>query len=125
MKRIAIILFLLLSLTTASFILYSFHQTEQRNKQIKENIQKAERELKELSSIPPPHAIKRKESNIKDKSIPLPDPIEKEKEIRIELIGILKVQINENNSWETILKLLVLILVSYGGIKYIHRKFSV
>jgi hypothetical protein len=49
---------------------------------------------------------------------------ERERQVNIELIGVLKLQINESNSWETVLKILVLILVSYGGIKYINRKFQ-
>lgn len=75
------------------------------------------------ASAPPPPPPKR-EIKITEVDTRPVEEYYKNQQIKIEIIGILKLQINENNSWETILKLLILILVSYGGIKYINRKFA-
>ena len=42
----------------------------------------------------------------------------------IEVAGVVKVQINEDNSWETILKLVSTILVTYAGIRLINKKIT-
>ena len=131
MKRIATAILLAISLTIGGFILYSYFQTEQKNRSIQENIQKTEAELKSLPPPPPPPILQQRKKDgvvVESKPIEIEDTADlkfkQEQQIRIELIGILKLQINENNSWETILKLLVLILFSYGGIKYINRRFA-
>lgn len=48
----------------------------------------------------------------------------KQQQVNVELIGILKLQLNEQNSWNTILQMLVLLLCSYGGVKFINKKFE-
>lgn len=154
-------IFILIVLLIAAGILYSYYVTEQKNSQVKAQIEKAE---VELNKPPPPVIVReviREQQQIerlirppakssrdgesdaeppKAASAPPPPPVaekkivqvddtalkeyERNRQINIELIGILKLQINESNSWETIAKLLILILVSYGGIKYINKRFA-
>lgn len=52
------------------------------------------------------------------KTLALPPP----PDASIEVAGVVKVQINEDNSWETILKLVSTILVTYAGIRLINKK---
>ena len=52
-------------------------------------------------------------------ALPPPPP-----DASIEVAGVVKVQINEDNSWETILKLISTILVTYAGIRLINKKIT-
>lgn len=52
------------------------------------------------------------------------DKFLQQQQVSLELIGVLKLQLNPNNSWETIAQILVLLLFSYGGVKAINRKFA-
>ena len=45
-------------------------------------------------------------------------------DIELELAGVVRLKMNESNSWSTILKILVLVLVTYGGVKFINKKFE-
>lgn len=112
MKKIYISLLLLVSIGIGAYIINDYYATEVRNDQIR-------REIAEVKSIPqpPPHQMQREKDGVPLPTIPPPD-------MTLEVVGVLKVQINENNSWETIAKLLVLVLFSYGGIKFINRKFA-
>ena len=44
--------------------------------------------------------------------------------VQLELMGVMKIEMDESNSWETIFKIITLILVTYGGIKFINKKFD-
>ncbi len=43
-------------------------------------------------------------------------------DIQVEVMGVMKVSMTEKNSWESIFKIIVLVLVTYGGIKFINNK---
>ena len=110
--------------------LYTHKQTADKNHELKTKIALLEEETK---AAPPPPRVKELIIANKDgspvKKIRQVDnteveEFEKNQQIKVELIGVLKLQINENNSWETISKMLVLLLVSYGGIKTINRIFE-
>ena len=94
-------------------ILYHYHRTVAENNEIRMNIAK----LETLSKPPPPPIQREKNGRIvieKDNTNP----------IEIEMIGVLKLKINDNILWETIAKILVLLLCSYGGVKYINKRFA-
>ena len=58
-------------------------------------------------------------TQVKALALPPPPP-----DASIEVAGVVKVQINEDNSWETILKLVSTILVTYAGIRLINKKIT-
>ena len=93
------------------WIIDSYHRTVVENNEIRMNIAK----LESLNKPPPMQREKNGRIVIeKDNTNP----------IEIEMIGVLKLKINDNILWETIAKILVLVLFSYGGIKYINKKFT-
>lgn len=116
MKKIYISLLLLVSIGIGAYIINDYYATEVRNDQIRREIA----EVKSIPQPPPPHQMKREKNGVQ---LDLP-PVAASPDMTLEVVGVLKVQINENNSWETIAKLLVLVLFSYGGIKFINRKFA-
>ena len=130
MKKLVLIFFVLTLLVGLSHTLYTHKQTADKNHELKTKIALLEEETK---AAPPPPRVKELIIANKDgspvKKIRQVDnteveEFEKNQQIKVELIGVLKLQINENNSWETISKMLVLLLVSYGGIKTINRIFE-
>jgi hypothetical protein len=130
LKNVIVVLVVLGFLAGAGHTLYTYRETENKNTQLKTAIAHMEEETK---APPPPPKIKEQIIVRKDGSPPRKivqvdnseaEAYQKDQQIKIELIGVLKLQINENNSWETVAKLLVLILVSYGGIKIINRVFK-
>ena len=93
-------------------IIDHYHCTVAQNTEIRMNIAKLE-----SRNMAPPPIQREKNGRIvieKDNTNP----------IEIEMIGVLKLKINDNILWETIAKILVLVLFSYGGIKYINKKFT-
>ena len=94
------------------WIIDHYHRTVVENNEIRTEIAKLE-----TLSKPPPALQKEKNGRIvieKDYTNP----------IEIEMIGVLKLKINDNILWETIAKILVLLLCSYGGVKYINKRFA-
>lgn len=108
-------------------IIDSYHRTVTQNNEIRMNIKKIEDTAKPPRPlILPPDPTQ---------GIPMPPPPQNGKidkdlpplasnPIDIELIGVLKLKINDNILWETIAKILVLVLCSYGGIKFINKRFA-
>ena len=112
------------------WIIDHYHRTVAENNEIRMTIKKIED-----TSKPPPRPLilppdptvgipmpppPQKNGKIVEKDLPpvAPNPID------IELIGVLKLKINDNILWETIAKILVLLLCSYGGVKYINKRFA-
>ena len=95
------------------WIIDHYHRSVVENDEIRMNIAKLESQNK----APPPPIQREKNGRIvieKDNTNP----------IEIEMIGVLKLKINDNILWETIAKILVLLLCSYGGVKYINKRFA-
>lgn len=111
----------LLFLVTSLFfwaIIDHYHVTNAKNDQLRTEI----KILQNPPIVAPPPPQYKTDKNGRpiyhiEKDIPV-------QQIDIELIGVLKLQINDGILWETIAKILVLMLVSYGGVKYINKKFA-
>ena len=112
------------------WIIDHYHRTVAENNEIRMNIKKLEDKAK-----PPPRPLILPPDPTQ--GIPMPPPPQKGKieidkdlppvasnPIEIEMIGLLKLKINDNILWETIAKILVLLLCSYGGVKYINKRFA-
>lgn len=126
MRRALISLVIIATAIAAGYIVYSYNKTEQTNAAIRQQIAAVGNEAKPPPPPPPPQQRTRRkdgETVVETPVTPI-EQYERDRQINIELVGVLKLQINENNSWETIAKLLVLILMSYGGIKYINKRFA-
>ena len=93
-------------------IIDHYHRTVAQNTEIRMNIAK----LESLNKPPPPIQGEKNGRIVIEKDNTNP--------IEIEMIGVLKLKINDNILWETIAKILVLLLCSYGGVKYINKKFA-
>lgn len=131
MKKIILGLFLLAVITAGYFIYARWQKVEASNSLVTAKIVDAENKLKNIKPPPPPPPplmTQPKEGVvIQSKPITIPDvntQFKAEQQVYIELIGVLKLQLNPHNSWETIAQMLVLLLFSYGGIKYINKRFA-
>ena len=138
-------IFLSIMLVLGWFIYMNWSQTENRNRILSSEIAMHEDVLK--AKPPPPRVVeetrlmqvpktlkkggKHSEPVMETKTITTykvdrteTDKFLQQQQISLELIGVLKLQLNPNNSWETIAQILVLLLFSYGGVKIINKKFS-
>ena len=114
-KKVVLAGFLISVSLAGAYIINDYYETEVRNEQIK-------RQMEDVKSAakPPPPQIKKQKDGV---DLDLPEKLSAP-DMTLEIVGVLKLQINENNSWETIAKLLVLLLFSYGGVKYINKRFA-
>ena len=125
MKKVYLALLFLVSSLFFWGIIDHYQVTSAKNNQLRTEIKMLENPP--LASAPPRPLILPPDPR---QGIPMPPPpqkIEKDipvQQIDIELIGVLKLQINDGILWETIAKILVLMLVSYGGVKYINKRFA-
>ena len=125
MRKVYLALLFLVSSLFFWAIIDHYHVINAKNNQLRTEIKMLENPP--LASTPPRPLILPPDPR---QGIPMPPPpqkIEKDipvQQIDIELIGVLKLQINDGILWETIAKIIVLMLVSYGGVKYINKRFA-
>jgi hypothetical protein len=142
MKNRILALFLSMMVVVGYYIYYNWKTVEVKNASIQSEI--AMHEDIVTAKPPPPRVIEETKTirivpkkggkgskDVEEKTITTykldrteTDKFLQQQQVSLELIGVLKLQLNPNNSWETIAQLLVLLLFSYGGVKAINKRFK-